>query len=76
MRKGLVAAYDLRNTGDVQSVPNLVSGGAALQRGSAAGADTNDPTPSATGWAFTTDDYADAAVGTIAQPFTVATGIS
>jgi hypothetical protein len=39
-------------TGDLQSVPNMVPGGAALQRGSAAGADTNDPTPSAAGWVF------------------------
>jgi hypothetical protein len=57
-RGGLVAGWDLRNTGDVQSVPNLVPGGAALQRGSAAGADTNDPTPSAAGWVFATDDFA------------------
>jgi hypothetical protein len=56
-RGGLVAGWDLRNTGDVQSVPNLVPGGAALQRGSTAGADTNDPTPSAAGWVFATDDY-------------------
>lgn len=45
-------------TGDLQSVPNMVPGGAALQRGSAAGADTNDPTPSAAGWVFDgVDDY-------------------
>lgn len=45
-------------TGDLQTVANLVPGGAALQRGSASGADTNDPTPTLAGWSFDgVDDY-------------------
>lgn len=58
-RRGLMAEYDLRNTGDVGSVANKVLGGAALQRGSTPGSDTNDPTVGTTGWEFNgTDDYA------------------
>jgi hypothetical protein len=54
---GLVADYDLTGGADVQSIPNRVSGGPALQRGSTSGTDTNDPTPGATGWGFDgTDD--------------------
>lgn len=44
-------------TGGLQSVGNLAPGGAALQRGSTSGADTNDPTPTLAGWSFATDDY-------------------
>lgn len=72
-------------TGNLQSVGNLVPGGAALQRGSAAGSDTNDPTPSLAGWVFDgVDDYglgpnmglttSDITIVAVHSPATIASG--
>jgi hypothetical protein len=58
-------------TGDLQSVPNLVPGGAALQRGSAAGVDTNDPSIDPLFWWFDlTDDFV-TGVPALASQYTI-----
>lgn len=45
-------------TTDLQTVPNMVAGGAALQLGSTSGVDTNDPTRGLVGMVFDgVDDY-------------------
>ena len=59
-RSGLVCWHDLYDpTESLASVPDLSGNGYSLQRGSIAGADTNDPAwaTGGKGLVFTTDDY-------------------
>lgn len=51
-------ALPYQKTTDLQTVPNMVAGGAALQLGSTSGVDASDPTRSLSGMVFdATDDY-------------------
>jgi hypothetical protein len=73
-RRGLVCWHDLYDpTESLQSIPDLSGHGYALQRGSAAGADSNDPTwvAGGKGLSFVTDDYA--LTGNLGDPATPCT---
>lgn len=50
-------ALPYQATTDLQTVPNIVSGGPALQLGSTSGADTNDPVRRRSKMVLSTDDF-------------------